>query len=242
MRYFTKEWYNDTLLADMCFQIKSSAGAEKFSEKRFESLYKAQKKWFVKNEKRVAKFNKTPFDQNASESAFEASFNENLEFVKKNLPEEILEKVADVRMLAMGSASYDITHAIVRFCGQVNRRCEAVQEEYDAEVEKLAERIGWYKINLLNMISNAPVASIEESDDTLTLRTSPDYTEVACEVRFTAPQVSVCDENLVGARILHFEILPLEGEKVEFNMLCSTDEGKSRLFSATASDFDIIEL
>lgn len=238
MKYFTKEWYKDTILAEMCFQIKHTSNAEKFSEKYFNSLYKAQKKWFVKNEKHIARFTKTAFDPVAAESAFEASFNENLEFVKTNLPAEILEKVADVRVLAMGSASYDVTQAITRFCGQVNRRCEAVKEDYDAEVEKLAETMGWYKINLLNMLNNAPLTLAEsDSEGNFILETSPEYTEIACRVTLTSPEILECDENLVGAQILHFEILPNgENDRVRLNLLCRTPNENFVFFSATASD------
>ena len=55
MKYFTKEWFDDTILAGMCFQVRKSAKAESFSEKYYLSLYKGQKKWFIKNEKYIAK-------------------------------------------------------------------------------------------------------------------------------------------------------------------------------------------
>ena len=243
MKYFTKEWYKDTILAEMCFQLKHTSNAEKFSEKYFNSLYKAQKKWFVKNEKRMAKFAKTSFDLSAAEAAFDANFNENLEFVKANLPAEILEKVADIRVLAMGSASYDVTHAITRFCGQVNRRCEKIKEEYDSEVEKLAENIGWYKINSLNMLSNAPITLAEnDNDGNFTLETSPEYTEIACRVTLSSPEASEVDARLVGAQILHFEILPENEGKIALNLLCRTADDAFVFFAATAKDFEVSEI
>jgi hypothetical protein len=243
MKYFTKEWYKDTILAEMCFQLKHTSNAEKFSEKYFNSLYKAQKKWFIKNEKHTARFTKTAFDLAAAEAAFEANFNENLEFVKANIPAEILEKVADVRILAMGSASYDVTHAITRFCGQVNRRCEKVKEDYDAEVEKLAENIGWYKINSLNMLANAPIALAEGgADGNFILETSPEYTEIACKVTLISPEITERDENLVGAQILHFEILPEGDGKIALNLLCRTADEAFLSFSATAKDIEVEEI
>ena len=244
MKYFTKEWYKDTIVAEMCFQLKHTSSAEKFSEKYFNSLYKAQKKWFVKNEKRIAKFNKIPFDLAETEAAYEANFNENLEFVKANLPQNILDRVADLRVLAMGSASYDVTEAVTRFCGQVNRRCENVKEQYDAEVEKLAENIGWYKINLLNMLSNAPIKCAEGGEDgCFVIETSPEYTEVACRVVLSSPEIKTLDDGLVGAQILHFEILPDDEDgKIVLNLLCQTPEGRSALFSAVAVDFECEEV
>ena len=242
MKYFTKEWYNDTILAEMCFQIKHTSNAEKLSEKYFNSLYKAQKKWFIKNQKRIAKFTRSPFDPVAAEAAYEASFNENLEFVKNNLPSEILDKVADLRVLAMGSASYDVTQAITRFCGKINRRCEAVKEEYDGEVEKLAESLGWYKINLLNMLSNAPIIRAETIDGgAFVLETSAEYTEISCRVTLSDAKVTELGEALVGATVLHFDILPAGDGRLELNLLCQSAEGKSTLFSAQMADIEIEE-
>ena len=238
MRYFTKEWYNDTVLAEVCFQMRSTSHADKFSEKHFNSLYEGQKKWFMRSEKIIAKQNKVKFDAAAAEAAFAASYNENLEFIKKNIPSEILEKVADVRVLAMGSASYEVFHEITRYCGQVNRKCEAVKAEYDGEVEKLAERIGWYKINCLNWLLNAPVSAAEIGEEgNFVLTTSPDYTDIACKVTLSGAQEVLCPDELIGATVLHLELLPV-GELLEFNLLCMTPSGKSVELSAKAVDIE----
>lgn len=244
MRYFTKEWYHDTILAEMCFQIKKTSRASRFSESFFQYLYKAQKKWFINNQKHIARFNKTPFDLAAAEATYEANYNENLEFVKANIPSEILEKVADIRVLAMGSADPEITDEITRFCGKINRKCEKVTEEYDEKVEKLAESIGWYKINSLNKLANAEIIEAKADEDGIfILRTSPEFTDIACKVTLTAAEVSECDERLVGATVLHFEILPAQKDGcIELNLLCSTPDDKSILFSAVASDIDCEEI
>ena len=243
MRYFTKEWYNDTLLAEMCFQIKKTSRASKFSESFFQYLYKAQKKWFINNQKHVARFSKVKFDLAAAEAAYDANYNENLEFVKANIPQEILEKVADVRVLAMGSASPEITDEITRFCGKINRKCEKVSEDYDEQVEMLAERIGWYKVNSLNKLANAQIVETKEEDGAFIIRTSPEYTDIACEAVLKNAAVAEADERLVGAVVLHFEILPADKEGfVELNLLCRAEDDKSVLFSAVAEDVDCEEI
>ena len=243
MRYFTKDWYNDTVLAEMCFQVKHSSKAAKFNEKYFQSLYTAQKKWFVKNEKRTATYTGTAFDQAASEAKFDASFNENLEYVTTKLPPDILANVADVRLLAIGTATYDVTQAITRFCGQVNRRCEAVKSDYDEENEKVAERIGWYKVNTLNFITNAPIISAHKHGDDFIITTSAEYTGVACEVTLKNARIARCDEQVIGSATLFIELLPAENEnELELNLLCSDENGKSCEFSAVAADIEIVEL
>ena len=243
MRYFTKDWYNDTVLAEMCFQVKHSSKAAKFNEKYFQSLYNAQKNWFVKNEKRTAKYTGTAFDEAASEAKFEASFKENLEYVTTKLPSDILANVADVRLLAIGTATYDVTQAIVRFCGQVNRRCEEIKSDYDEENEKIAERIGWYKVNTLNFITNAQIISAHKNGDDFVITTSPEYTGISCEVTLKNAKVSRCDDQVVGSAPLFIELLPTENEnELELNLLCSNENGKSCEFSAIAEDIEIVEL
>jgi hypothetical protein len=241
MKFFTKEWYADTILADMCFQLKASSKAAKFDEKYFLSLYNGQKKWFVRSKKYIAKHNKTTFDLAAAEAAYEASHQENIAYVKANIPQEILNDVADVRVLALGSATHDVTERIVRFCGQVNQRCERVTAEYEAEVEKLAANIGWVNINLLNKISNSAIELCEgDGNGNFVFATSAEYTGVPCRVDLKNAKVILCDEGLVGASVAHFEILQGDGDSLIFSALCQKIDGSLIEFSAEMSDFEVI--
>ena len=62
MRYFTKEWYNDTVIAEMCFAFRKTQKADVYSDKFFEKLYVIEKKAYLKHSKRAAKFEKRKFD------------------------------------------------------------------------------------------------------------------------------------------------------------------------------------
>lgn len=241
MKYFTKEWFSDTILAEMCFQIRKSAKAATFSEKYHNSLYKEQKKWFVKQEKFIAKHNKVKFDLAAAEAAFEANFYENLAYVKANIPEEILNRVADIRVLALGSAEGEIVNEITRFCGSVNARCEAVTEAYNTEVEKLAENIGWEKINLLARLIGSKIELCEAYDNTnFAFATDKEYTGVPCRVDLIDAKVTKRDEGLVGSAVANIEILPGEDGSLTFSALCQKLDGTMLEFSAEMKDFDVI--
>ena len=241
MKYFTKEWFDATILAGMCFQIKKSTKAETFSEKYFLSLYKDQKKWFVKNEKFIAKHNKVKFDLAAAEAAFDANYNENLDYVKANLPENILKKVADVRILALGSATSAITDEITRFCGGVNRLCEKVVDDYDQEVEALAEKLGWERINLLKKLSNSAIELCQaEGNGNFAFATSAEYTGVPCRVDLMGAKVIQCDDGLVGSAVAHYELLPAENGRLIFSALCQNLDGTLLEFSAEMDDLEVI--
>ena len=241
MKYFTKEWFDDTVLAGMCFQIRKSAKAEAFSEKYYLSLYKDQKKWFIKNEKYIAKHNKVKFDPAVAEAAFEANNQENLDYIKANLPSEILNKVADIRVLALGSASAEVTDAITRFCGNVNYRCEKVAEEYHSEVEKLADKLGWDKINLLDHLLNSAVELCQADENgNFAFATSAEYTGVPCRVDLIGARVTKCDEGLIGSAVANVEILPSESGALIFSALCQKLDGTMIEFSAEMQDIEVI--
>lgn len=243
MRYFTKDWYNDTVLAEMCFQIKPSHKADKLNEKYFQSLYDAQKSWHLKNEKRLCKYTGKAFDKDAAEAEFKANFEENLAYIKEKLPPDIISSVADVRLLAIGTASYEVRDAIVRFCGQVNRRCEKAKSDYESENERLAESIGWYKVNSLNMIQGVPIASAEMSGEDFIITTAGEDMIVSCKVTLTNARIESIGENLIGSYPLYIELLPSSNEgELELNLLCSTEDGKSVELSVTARDIETLEI
>lgn len=245
MKYFTKEWYHDSLVAQMCFQIRKDFKAAKHSDKYFHSLYEAQKSWFVKHMKRAAKHTRSQFDLVAAETEFEANYQENLEFVRSSLPSEILEKVADVRVLALGCAEQDILLEITRYCGQINRKCEKISEDYDAIVENIAAQVGWYKINSLNKLSNAPVLKADlATPNRWVIETSPEVTEIACKLTLIDPQ-NRCEDtaSLEGLTILYFELLPAEHDaKWTFSMLCERKDQSLVEIEIAISDFEIEEL
>ena len=104
MKYFTEEWYHNTLISQMCFSLRKSNRATSLSDKFFEKLYNSEKSWYAKHLKRAAKFTRTPFDKTAAEAEFDQNYKDNLEFVK-SLPDEITSKIADMRIFALGTVS-----------------------------------------------------------------------------------------------------------------------------------------
>lgn len=243
MKFFTEKWYNDTVLAEMCFQLRKTQKAAEFSEKFYEKLYNIEKKAFLKHTKRAAKFEKIKFDVEASGAQFDANYEENLAYVKANLPEEILGKIADIRILALGSATYDMVDEITRFCGRVNRKCEKITSDYDESLEPLAEEFGWYKINALNMLSNAPVESVTVTEGSCEIVTSPEYTGVSARVVLTDASVIENPESLLGAAVIRTELTKKEsGDGLEFGLLCIREDGSLVTFLASMNEIEVSEI
>ena len=242
MKYFTAQWHRDTITAEMCFQMRKDSKAGAFSEKLFTSLYESQKNWYVKHLKRAAKHLKQPFDPKAAEAEYEANYKENLDYIRANLPAEILNKVADHRVLALGVAEYDVLMEITRFCGGVNHRCELVREEYEASLEALAEQIGWLKINMLGKIANAPIASVSLADGRLTVVTSPEITEIACTLTLSDADANLPEwESLIGTVILYHELLDEGNGRYSLSLLCEKEDGSFLEATAHMKDIEIEE-
>ena len=237
MKYFTKEWYRDSLASDICFQLNSSSKAAKFSEKHFSSLYSAQEKWSVKQSKR---FSRSEFSVEKAREEFKKNYEENLAFVKNALPDEILNSVADVRLLALGVADGNTVQAIARHCGKLARKCEKVQNDYDERLEALAEEIGWLKINTLNLIIGAPIACALRDGDKFVIETSADNTDIACRLELLGAEIA-SGTGVIDATVLQTEILR-EGERLELNLLCEKADGSLCEFSAALDSFEVEEI
>ncbi len=239
MRYFTKEWVKQTIVADMCFQLHQSPKAAVYDEKYFQSLYNTKFKSFTHFEKRKAKILHIPFDKEGLVPAFAALFDENLTFIKENIPSEILDKVADIRVLALGEASYDMVHEITRYCGKVDRACKAVQDDYDNALEDLAEKIGWYKINSLELLLNSALVRFEQTDNgNLTLSFHNDVSNADNTLTLQDAKL-LSGETNPDAHVLYYEITD-EGDSLAFGMLCQNNSGNLFDFSAKMQELELV--
>jgi hypothetical protein len=241
MKYFTPEWYNDTVVSQMCFQLRKTGKAAAFSEKFFERLYAVEKRAFLKHSKRAAKFEKRTFDASEAAAQFDANYEENLAFVKKNLPEELLATVADVRVLALGSADYDVAYAIARYCGQVNRKCESIEAEYQSELEKIAEKLGWTTVNSLEYLVGAPIATVEQTESGVTVTTSPEYSGNAYKIELNGGKIDGIAQSVIGATVIQHE-LAQNGDAFSFGLLCSDKNSNIVSLDITANGVEISEI
>jgi len=219
MKYFTPAWYNDTVVSEIYTQLRKTQNAAEFSEKFYEKLRKIEQRAFLRYSKRIARFNREKLDVDAVLKQFDANYEENLAFIKVNLPEDILTKVKDIRVLALGSAEYDVAAQIERFCGEVSRRCRAIESSYDEQLQEVANVVGRTTVNLLDALVGSSVASIKTEDDCITIVASPENADVSYTVDLTGGAVLSTRDNVMGALIVQHE-LTIDGDKLAFGLLC----------------------
>ena len=238
MKFFTTEWYNDTIVAEMYSQLRKTQKAAEFSDKFYEKLRKIENKAFLRYYKRIARFSRQKFDAVAAQKQFDSNYEENLAFIKANLPAEILENVKDVRVLALGSAEYSVVAQIERFCGQMNRKCKAVESQYDEQLEKVAEITGWEVVNSLDLLVGSPIESITENDGSIVITTSPElvgasYTaELVCASKVSQP------ESTLGALITKHELTTDDGG-MSFGLLCLDENSEPITVEFAAQNISI---
>ena len=217
----------------MCFSIRKSGRASTLSDKFFEKLYKSEMAFYTKHLKRAAKFNRTSFDKAAAETEFEQNYKDNLELVK-TLPDEILNSIADIRVFALGTVSYEVADTLTRYCGRIDRICQSVQEKYEDSLEEIAEVIGWTPINMLNMISDEKITCVEHINGVLEISTDN------CVLKLSDATAS---EKLENATIIAFELgRDDDSAKLYLGLLCENADGT--LFGETLpfSTIEVAEL
>ena len=232
MRYFTKQWYIDSLISDMCFQLRKTEKAGEYSDKFFEKLYAVEEKAYLRFSKRSSKLGHLPFDEKAVRAEFASNYKDNLEFVKANLPNDILSDVKDIRVLALGSATHEIAMRITRFCGKKNRLCESAERKYNDASEEADEKLGGFVTKTLFELVGAPISLLSGcGDGNATLTTSHEKAGTAIKVSFENAQIVECDESIIGTTVLKYEILTRDSGGYEFSVL-SIGEGLD-LYTAT---------
>ena len=232
MRYFTKEWYNNTLVAQMCFQLRKTEKAAKYSDKFYEKLYTVEEKAYIRYRKRELRVMRQSKTVEELKEEFRQNTNTNLEFVKNNLPEEILSEIADIRILALGSVTSAMYDKITRYCGKVNGKCESAKRAYEEACEEAFETIDPKTAKILSDLQGAEILSITKSGDDLAIELSDDYSDIC----ITLTNGAQAEENTISEAcfVSKSELILNEDKKFELSLLCIADSLNLYTYSFTA--------
>ena len=232
MRYFTKEWYNNTLVAQMCFQLRKTEKAAKYSDKFYERLYTVEEKAYIRYRKRELKAMRQSSSVEQLKEEFRQNTETNLEFVKNNLPNEILSEIADIRILALGSVTSAMYDKITRYCGKVNGKCESAKRAYEEACEEAFEAIDPKTAKIISDLPDAEIISINKNGDDLILELSSDYADITV----TLKGGSQAEENTISEAcfVIKSELILNDDKKFEFSLLCIANSLNLYTFSFIA--------
>lgn len=128
MKYLTKEWYNNMQKTGLHLMLKISKDAEEFSEEFYKKIYNIEKKKYLNDQLRIKEILK---DKIYSFASFNRNQQNSIKMLKNKLPESILEKVKDIRVLALNYASVEVYNLIKEYCEDNDRFVNEKIREYN---------------------------------------------------------------------------------------------------------------
>ena len=192
------------------------ADGSPLEESEFEE---AKKAYYEQREQARASFDQIPaFDPEQERKNFKQSFKSNIGVLKSKLPEEILQMVADIRVLALDVASREVKQAITKFCKQNEKSVRKAMDDYQKQFSKQFKSTVPAFVSEL-FLHDCEVLSCRKkgSDILLTVDNSGGFTNIS-EIRMKNCTVIKQDAPLHGAWCLYEEIYK-NGKRYEIHFL-----------------------
>lgn len=158
------------------------------------------------------------FDPERERKNFRQKFRNNIKVLKEKLPEEIIDKVADIRVLALNYASAEVKKKITSFCKQNEKNVRSALDAYQRQYRKQFKTKAPAFAEELNL-HDCEVRSCRRigNDVVMTLDNRGGFTNIT-RIRMKNCEVITQDSQLYGAWCLYEEIYKTD-EKYEIHFL-----------------------
>lgn len=241
MRYRTKEWYENCQNTGLYYNLGTSRQAETFSEEYFDKVYARNMRKHRRWNMEVCEILGSFYDEAEVDRQTEAQYQWLLQRLKDILPGEILDRTADLRVLALGMASREVKALLTEWCQENEREMKAVQEEY-WKVERDHIQAGLLDETLLHNLSWLHDGEILEwKQDGENLVMILEYGE-RYVLTFEKAEVLEQEGNPAGGQWLYREVYPLEDGSVEVHILIwkgnKTLDGKLSYLTVKAENIE----
>ncbi len=175
------------------------------------------------------------FDPDGESKYFRQLLRYNVKDLKNCLPESILLKVADIRVLALNYASREVKQEITQFCKQNEKSTRAAMTAYQKQYRKQFKTVVPAFAEDLNLHDCEVLSCRRAGDDiVMVLDNSGGYTNIST-IRMKNCNVIKQDAPLHGARCLYEEIYKA-GERFEIHFLL--DKNKLVDYIIVADDLE----
>ena len=186
----------------------------------------AKKAYYEERERAKLDYEKNPnppFDPEREKKVFRQSFRYNIKVLKEELPEEILQNVADIRVLALDRASAELKKQITQYCKQNEKAVRYAMNAYDKQYAKQFKNGAPAFAEELHL-HDCIVKSCRKAgnDVVLTLDNSGSFTAIN-RIRMKNCHVIKQDSPLHGAWCLYEEIYKT-GERFEIHFLLQKND------------------
>lgn len=200
-------------------------------------MEEAKKEYLKKREEARLNFaNIAHFDREQEKIKFNQTFKNNVNYLQRNLPDKVLQKVVDIRVLALNRTSDDIKKEITTYCkaneSAVNLALKSYWKGYKENFingePSFAENFNFHDCKVIS-------CSIKGKDLILTLDNSGGFTDIN-EVIFKNYSIIKQDSLLLDAWWLYEEIYKSD---IGYEIHALLEKNELIDFIVTASDVEL---
>ena len=220
MRFLTKEWYQTMTDGSLGVQLRADDRAAVFSEELYQQVRAEKlKEWLAD----LREYLEEAYDEAAERQRFAEFHSRELEDFQTRTPAEILSKVADIRVLALGLC----TEEVYRDFEDYWARCKTQTEKTMKEAWDLQRTQGLDKVwTGGHSLHDSLVQSVKREGEDLVIEfdreNDPELLEELGEVVFLFPEIKAI--RFRDAEILKRE-QPLENTWWLYDEIWKTDRG-----------------
>ena len=129
MRYLTKEWYHTMTNSGLGVQLRADDRAAAFSEEFFRSLWDKKCGDMLAMREDICYEYDMPWDEEEERRYFEDNYRREEEIFRTRTPAQILAKVADIRVLALGCCTDEVYKDFEDYRALCEKQTEKTMEE-----------------------------------------------------------------------------------------------------------------
>ena len=129
MRLLTKEWYQTMTDSGLGVQLVSDDRAAVFSEALYQQLREEKLHQWLDDQRELRAYLEEPYDEAAERQSFAELHSRELEEFQTRTPAQILAKVADIRVLALGLCTEEVYRDFEDYRALCRKWTEKTMEE-----------------------------------------------------------------------------------------------------------------
>ena len=237
MKYLTKNWYESLQKIDMNLLIEIAKEAETFSEKYYRKVYQEEERKSIELQNTIKNFkNINNHLENIEKEQFKNIQEQTIKKFENDLPDYILEKIADIRVLALGKASSIVKKELDEYCQKQKVIVEKALNEYEQYYNDNLKKFENTFIKDFNF-HDCKIKSCEkqERDLIITLDTSNNYLVDIKQIIFKDCDIIKEEKNICETIWLYNEIY-IKNNGYEIHVLLENSKGKLIDFVLYTSD------
>ena len=216
------------LLPGMTFEGMCGISEEMFSElEDAATQYQQVKEAFERMKK-----NRGPFDEAKEKENFTAFFQGQIRILQENLPPEILNEVADIRVLALGAATAPVIEEITMFCEACRDAVYEIEEKYSRYWDKFLKTHPDSFVQNFSL-QDSVILNLEQAEDQIVLHMDCALSTTKCSaIHLHHAKLVTCEELPERAEWLMDELYEENGS-YELHILMAQHEDESALRELT---------